>query len=95
MRNYGKNKVYSARKASTLRKDNSKTKVLQQAMDAIPNLQGGSEDFLFTGNFEIKIKIHSTSKADIDNITKAILDSLQGSAYGNDRNCRKMAVEFC
>ncbi len=97
--NYGKGKkkfsFQGSREARAICKNNAKAEIREQAMEKICYLQGGGSNLLFVGDFEIKVKIVAKSKADIDNITKGILDALQGTAYGNDRNCRKMSAEFC
>ena len=82
-------------KTSSVCKNNSKVKIYKQAVQPLSRLEEDSKDFLFSGNFEVKIQIYGKAKGDIDNYTKAVLDSLQGIAYENDRNCKRSTTEFC
>ena len=90
-----KDKIQNTRSSSSVRKNNSKSKICKQTIPKIQKIQSNSEDFLFIGNFGIKIKATGESRADIDNIAKGILDSLEKVAYANDRKCRQVSAEFC
>lgn len=47
------------------------------------------------GSVEVEIKIFTTSKnMDIDNIAKSILDGLNGAAYKDDRQVKKLTIEM-
>ena len=76
-----------AGKPRALRTDNSKAKVLRQTIFEIQGLLPSCKNFLFAGGFTAVIKIVRYRRADVDNVGKGSLDSLQGSAYGNDRDC--------
>jgi len=89
------NKFQNTRKSSPLRKDNKKSNVCKQTVSEIQQIQGNSPDFLFNGSFGIEIKMFGKQRGDIDNYAKGILDSLQGIAYTNDRDCKRCEIEFC
>lgn len=46
------------------------------------------------GEYEVSIKLPKTTRGDVDNRTKAILDFLASrEVTGDDRNCRKVTIE--
>lgn len=47
------------------------------------------------GDFEIEIEIHGKCRADIDNVAKGILDALNGVAYVDDKQCRRITIVRC
>jgi len=79
-------KIHNTGKYSAVRKDNSKTKVFKK-IQTVSKIPRSNPDLLFIGDFGIIVKIHGKHRGDKDNIKKAILDALQGYAYGNDRDC--------
>lgn len=91
-------------------KQNIKIQQLQlafsEAMEAVQHLWIDSEDVLFKGPFRITIEVFGMwseekgAKNDGDNITKAVLDALQGSkkwcplAFPDDRFAKDKRVIF-
>ena len=88
------NRVHGSRKARTVRKNNTKTKTLLQAVPPISGLQGFCSTELYKGPFKIEVDIHGKCRGDIDNVLKGILDSLNGFAYADDRQCREARVRL-
>jgi hypothetical protein len=81
------NKICCSRQASSIRKNNPETKVLRQAVGEIQRILPHCTNFLFPGRFGIEICVVGYLRGDVDNVGKGILDALQSTAYGNDRDC--------
>ena len=81
------NRVHSARKGSSLRKDNSKTKVRKQTVSSLQGVLRSNKPLLHEGPFRIEVEINGKCRADIDNVLKGVLDALNGVAYNDDRQC--------
>lgn len=79
---------------SSVRSNNSKTKILRPAIQKISTIQKISSNMLFTGRFKISVEIFGKSRADGDNILKGVLDSLNKTAYQDDRQCREGRFVF-
>ncbi len=82
-----KNKVHSTRKSSSICKNNSETKIRLPKIQKVQGVRRNSCSTLFEGSFIIEVKINGKTRADIDNILKGVLDSLNGIAYKDDRQC--------
>ena len=89
------NQLYGGGDTSPIRKNNTKTKARKQTIQKVHRLQKNSSVKLHEGPFEIEVKIHGKCRADIDNVLKGVLDSLNGLAYKDDRQCVKASVELC
>ena len=70
-----------------LRTNYPKSKVCQSPIFQVQGLLGGDKGFLLSGDFGIEVEIHGKCRSDADNVVKGILDSLQGHAFENDRDC--------
>jgi hypothetical protein len=79
-------------RSSSLRQNYTTTKVLRQTISEIQGILNNYKNILFIGSFGIEIETNST-KADIDNIAKGIIDALQGFAYTNDKACQEICVK--
>lgn len=85
--------LHNTGKTSPIRKNHSKTKVPKPTISTVSGIRGVGEDLLHSGPLEIEIKIYGPPRADIDNIAKGILDSLNRVAYQDDRQVQKITVE--
>lgn len=80
-------KSNGSRKTRSVSSDNTKAKVLRQAISKVSRILPNRKDLLFPGSFSIETCIVGYRKGDVDNVGKGILDALQDIAYGNDRDC--------
>lgn len=83
----GINRVYSPRKTSAVYKGYPKIKVCKQAVQKIRSVQKPHTELLHAGDFKIEVEIYGKIRGDIDNVLKGVLDSLNGYAYKDDRQC--------
>ncbi len=75
-----------------IRSDHTETKVLRQTVAEIQRILPHCKDFLFPHHFRLEVCIVGYGRGDVDNVGKGILDALQGTAYGNDRDCNDFRV---
>jgi Holliday junction resolvase RusA-like endonuclease len=90
-----RNQVYNSRKGSSLYKDNSKSKVRMQTVRKVQGVVSKSENVLHSGPFKIEVEIYGKCRGDIDNVLKGVLDSLNGIAYIDDKQCIDARVKLC
>lgn len=86
------NRVHRGGPSRSIRKNDPKTKIRRQAISAVPGVRGTGPLGIHEGPFAIEIAIHGKCRADIDNIAKGVLDSLNGTAYVDDRQCVELVV---
>lgn len=86
------NRVCRRGTAGSVRSNDTKTKVHRQAISALPGLLGTGPMGVHAGPFAMEITIHGPCRADIDNVAKGILDSLNATAYVDDRQCVELIV---
>ena len=89
------NKVSGSGKAGSGREDYEKAKVLQSAISKVRGLQTYRPPVLFDGPYRINVRVHGRTRADEDNIRKAINDAIQGVATRNDRDSIGGSIELC
>jgi len=89
------NRVRGARKTNSVLQNNSKSKARKQAIQKVQRVQRVGSDVLHEGPFRICVEIHGKCSGDIDNVLKGILDSLNGVAYKDDRQCVEARVKLC
>ena len=79
--------IYGSRDSSSVRKNNSKTKIQRQKISKIQKIQRAHSAGIHTGPFKIEVEIFGKCRADIDNVLKGVLDALNGVAYLDDSQC--------
>lgn len=79
---------------SALRENDAINEVYKQAMETIRDLESRCKDFLFTGPVGVEAEFTGKTRADIDNLGKGILDSLERIFYENDRQVKKQYSEI-
>lgn len=80
--------VQSTRKSSSLRKDDAINEVHKQAVETLRYLQGISSDMCCGGDAGVRMVFPDESRADVDNLSKAVLDAIQGIVYVNDKQVK-------
>lgn len=89
------NKIYGARKTSASGKNYTKANAIQQTVSEIRSLQTYSAPILFDGPYRLNVTVIGKTRADEDNIRKAINDALQGYATRNDRDSKGGEITLC
>ena len=93
-RNMVRDGVSGSRKASAIRKDHAEDEVYKQAMEALRHIQSFSSDMLHRSDVGIKMQFPRESRADVDNLSKAILDALQRVVYYDDKQVKHIIAYF-
>ena len=83
---YKRTIVRGTRQARTGCPNHAKTKALQLAIHQVQRLQTHCADIVFDGPYRLDVEVFGKTRADEDNIRKAINDALQGCATRNDRD---------
>jgi len=81
---------------SALHKSNKESDFLRvhnEAKQTLRDIQGFVSNQLFTGDVSASIISIGNTRSDVDNITKAALDSAQGIIYSNDKQVWKIHAE--
>lgn len=89
------NRVRGARASRSVHKGYSAIKTQKPAISAVQKLLGLGEGQFHEGGFRIAIEIYGPIRGDIDNVLKGILDSLNGIAYSDDKQCVEARVKLC
>lgn len=80
------NHFYRSGKTSASRPDYSAAKTIFETVRQIRGLQRDRPPIVFDGAYELDVEVYGPTRADEDNIRKAINDALQGCATRNDRD---------
>jgi len=67
--------------------------VYDEAITALRDIQSFVQDVFFTEPIGLSVKVNGNKQSDVDNILKAVADSLQGVCYKNDREISKCSCE--
>jgi len=89
------NRVHSSRHPNSVLPNNTKGKTRKQAVQKVQGVQRMGSGVLHAGPFRICVEIHGKCRGDIDNVLKGILDSLNGVAYKDDKQCVEARVKLC
>lgn len=89
------NRIHRSGKSGSGSKDNSKAKAIFDTIRTVRSLQTYRPDIVFAGNYELDVLVFGKTRADEDNIRKAINDSLQGVATRNDRDSQGGRTKLC
>ena len=84
-----------SRKASSSSANYEKANEIRQAISKIRSLQTYRPSILFDCPYRLDITVHGKTRADEDNIRKAINDALQGTATRNDRDSVGGSITLC
>ncbi len=89
------NKIHRSWSSSTRSENYDKANEIRQAVSKIRGLQTYRPPLLFDGPYRLNITVYGKTRADEDNIRKAINDALQGTATRNDRDSRGGSITLC
>lgn len=89
------NKIHGSRATSASSKNYEKANEIRQAISKIRSLQTYRPSILFDGPYRLDIAVHGKTRADEDNIRKAINDAVQGTATRNDRDSIGGSIQLC
>ena len=89
------NRIHRSGKAGSGSSDNTKAKAIFDTIRTVRSLQTDRPDIVFAGSYELDVFVFGKTRADEDNIRKAINDALQGVATRNDRDSRGGRTELC
>lgn len=92
---YKKRYVQSPRATGTRSKNNAEAKALQQAVSTIRGLQTYHPPLILDGPYRLDVAVHARTRADEDNIRKAVNDAIQGCIVRNDRDSQGGSIELC
>ena len=88
-------KLHRSGETGASRKNYEKTNALKQTVLALRGIQRHCAPIVFDSLYRLNIEVHGKTRADEDNIRKAINDALQGVATRNDRYSRGGAITLC
>lgn len=92
---YKKRYVQSPRSSGSSSKDHAEAKALQQAVSTIRSLQAYHPPLILDGPYRLDVTVYARTRADEDNIRKAVNDAIQGCVVRNDRDSQGGSIELC
>lgn len=92
---YRKRYVQSPRPSGSSSKNYSEAKALQQAISTIRGLQTYCPPIILDGPYRLDVAVYARTRADEDNIRKAVNDAIQGCIVRNDRDSQGGSIELC
>lgn len=92
---YKKRYIQSPRSSGSSCKNYAEAKALQQAVSTIRSLQTYNPPLILDGPYRLDVAVYSRTRADEDNIRKAVNDAIQGCIVRNDRDSQGGSIELC
>ena len=91
---YKKRYIHRSRPSGSSSKNYSEAKALQQAVSKIRGLQTYCPPLILDGPYRLDVAVYARTRADEDNIRKAVNDAIQGCVVRNDRDSQGGSIEL-